>query len=143
MTAMQIDPAIIGREFDRTDNEPVDAAHLVAFSKSLGETDPRYVEIGPDLVAHPTYCTRFRGRKFFPPELPPEFLSRMSFDAGKDVELGVPIRPGDVLTISTCIHDVYEKTGRSGSMTFVVVRSVLTNQSGELVATIDNRMMYR
>jgi len=141
--AIPIDPALIGREFDRTDNAPVDPDHLIAFSKSLGETDPRYVEPGPDLVAHPTYCTRFRGRKFFPPDLPPEFLSRMSFDAGKDVDLGVPIRPGDVLTISTCIHDAYEKTGRSGSMTFVVVRSILTNQRGEMVATIDNRMMYR
>ncbi len=107
------------------------------------ETDPRYVEPGPALVAHPTYCTRFRGRKFFPPDLPPELLSRMSFDAGKDVDLGVPIRPGDVLTIATAIHDVYEKTGRSGTMTFVVVRSVLTNQRGERVATIDNRLMYR
>lgn len=141
--ALDLDRSIIGREFDRTDNEPVDAAHLIAFAKSLGETDPRYVEPGPDLVAHPTYCTRFRGRKFFPPDLPPQLLSRLSFDAGKDIELGVPIRPGDVLTISTSVHDVYEKTGRTGSMTFVVVRSTLTNQRGELVATIDNRMMYR
>lgn len=140
---MEIDRSIIGREFDRSDGEPALAADLIAFSRSLGETDPRYVEAGPDLVAHPTYCTRFRGRKFFPPDLPPEFLSRLSFDAGKDVELGVPIRVGDVLTVSTSVHDVYEKTGRSGPMTFVVVRSTLTNQDGALVATIDNRMMYR
>jgi acyl dehydratase len=140
---MEIDPSIIGREFDRSDGEPVLEADLIAFSRALGETDPRYVEPGPDLVAHPTYCTRFRGRKFFPPDLPPEFLSRLSFDAGKDVELGAPIRPGDVLTVSTSVHDVYEKTGRSGPMTFVVVRSTLTNQEGALVATIDNRMMYR
>ena len=141
--AGEVDRSIIGLEFDRTENDPVDADHLIAFARSLGEANPRYVEAGPDLIAHPTYCTRFRGRKFFPPNLPKELVSRASFDAGKDVDLGAPIRPGDVLTISTCVHDVYDKTGRSGSMTFVVVRSRLTNQDGELVATIDNRMMYR
>jgi hypothetical protein len=45
--------------------------------------------------------------------------------------------------VVSSIHDIYEKTGRSGTMTFMVVRYVLTNQRDELVATIDNRMMYR
>ena len=140
---LEIDPSILGQEFDRTADDPVSAEHLIAFSKALGETAPCYTQPGPDLIAHPTYCTRFRGRKFFPPTLPKEFLSHMSFDAGKDVELGEPIRPGDVLTISTCVHETYEKTGRTGSMTFLVVRTTLTNQRGAHVATIDNRVMYR
>jgi len=140
---MDIDQSILGREFDRTDTEPVDADELIAFARALGERDPRYVAPGPDLVAHPTYCVRYRGRKFFPDDLPEALVRRMSFDAGKDIELGVPIRPGDRIRVVSSVHDVYEKTGRSGTMTFVVVRFVLTNQRDELVATIDNRMMYR
>lgn len=140
---LEFDRTLIGREYDRTDAEPVRAEDLIEFARALGETAPRYSEAGPALIAHPTYCTRFRGRKFFPDDLPLGFRGRMSFDAGKDVEFGVPIRPGDVLTVSTCVHDVYEKTGRSGTMTFVVVRFTLTNQDGAHVATIDNRLMYR
>jgi acyl dehydratase len=64
-------------------------------------------------------------------------------DAGKDVEFGVPIRPGDAITVRSILHDVYEKTGRSGSMTFVVLRVTLTNQRGERVAVVDNRFMHR
>jgi 3-methylfumaryl-CoA hydratase len=67
----------------------------------------------------------------------------MSFDAGKDIELGVPIRPGDVIRIVSTLHEVYEKTGRTGSMIFVVVRFRLTNQRDETVAVVDNRFMYK
>ena len=140
---MEFDRSIIGREYDRADSAAVVAEELIAFAKAVGETAPCYTEDGPDLVGHPTFCLRYRGRKFFPDNLPKGLLGRMSFDAGKDLDLCVPIRPGDRIHVSSCVHDLYEKTGRSGSMSFVVVRFTLTNQSGEHVATIDNRMMYR
>jgi hypothetical protein len=141
--ALQFDPGILGEEFDRTEHDPVTADELLAFAHSLGATSPRYVEPGPTLVAHPTYCIRFRGRKFFPDNLPEGLRTRMSFDAGKDIQFGVPIRPGDRITIASTLHELYEKTGRSGSMVFVVVRFTMTNQHGERVAVVDNRMMYR
>jgi hypothetical protein len=140
---MDMDRSILGKEFDRTDTEPVTADELIAFARSLGERDPRYVTPGADLVAHPTYCVRYRGRKFFPDNLPAALVQRASLDAGKDIELGAAIRPGDRIRVVSSVHDLYEKTGRSGTMTFVVVRFVLTNQRDEHVATIDNRMMYR
>ena len=138
-----LDPAIVGRVFDETTFPPVEADDLVAFARSLGETDPAYAEPGPGLRAHPTYCVRFRGRKGFPDDFPAHLLGRMSFDAGKDIALGAPIRPGDRITVASSVHEVYEKTGRSGTMTFVVVRFQMTNQRGEHLATIDNRLMYR
>jgi 3-methylfumaryl-CoA hydratase len=67
----------------------------------------------------------------------------MSFDAGKDITLGTPIRPGDVITVVSTLHEVYEKTGRTGSMVFVVVRFTMENQRGETVAIVDNRFMYK
>jgi hydroxyacyl-ACP dehydratase HTD2-like protein with hotdog domain len=140
---LEFDPAILGQEFDRTQHEPVTAEELIAFSRALGETAPCYVEPGPDLIGHPTHCVRFRGRKFFPENLPAGLRLRMSFDAGKDIELGVPLGAGDRITGVSTLHEIYEKTGRSGSMVFVVLRFTLSNQRGEMVATIDNRMMYR
>jgi hypothetical protein len=141
--ALEFDRTILGEEFDRSEEQAVTADELIAFARSLGETTPCYVEPGPDLIGHPTFCIRFRGRKFFPDNLPEGLRTRMSFDAGKDIEFGVPVRPGDRVTIASTLHDIYEKTGRSGTMVFVVVRFTMTNQRGELIATVDNRMMYR
>jgi len=139
---VDLDPQTLGQAFDRAVYGPVTAEELVAFARALG-APPCYTEPGPDLIAHPTFCVSYRGHKFFPDNLPASLRGRMSFDAGKDIELGVPIRPGDTVTVVSTLHDVYEKTGRSGTMVFVVVRFTLTNQRGERVATVDNRLMYR
>jgi hydroxyacyl-ACP dehydratase HTD2-like protein with hotdog domain len=138
-----VDPAILGQEFDRAAHRAVTAEELISFASALGETHPCYVEPGPDLIAHPTYCVRFKGQKFFPDTLPESLRFRMSFDAGKDIALGTPIRPGDVITVVSTLHEVYEKTGRTGSMVFVVVRFTMENQHGDTVAVVDNRFMYK
>jgi MaoC dehydratase-like protein len=140
---LAIDPDILGREFDRAEHEPVTSEELISFARALGETHPRYTEPGPELIAHPTFCVRFKGQKFFPDTLPESLRFRMSFDAGKDIELGTPIRPGDRVTVVSTLHEVYEKTGRTGSMVFVVVRFTMANQRGETVAIVDNRFMYK
>jgi hypothetical protein len=41
------------------------------------------------------------------------------------------------------ITEVYEKTGRTGAMVFMVIGSILKNQNGEIVARIDHRFMHR
>ena len=140
---LAFDPAIIGREFDRTLEGPVTADELVAFARALGETCPEYTEPGPGLVGHPTYCVRFRGGRFYPEELLKLIDVRSGFDAGKDIQLGAPVRPGDTIEVRSTVHEVYEKTGRTGSMVFVVIRYTLSNQRGEMLAIVDNRFMHR
>jgi hypothetical protein len=138
-----LDPALLGQVFDETEFGPMVADELIGFARALGETAPCYTAVGPDLRAHPTFCVKFRGRKGFPEDFPAHLLGRMSFDAGKDIDLGEPIRPGDTVRVVSSVHEIYEKTGRTGTMTFVVVRFVMTNQRSEHLATIDNRLMYR
>ena len=70
-------------------------------------------------------------------------FGKQGFDAGKDVEFVAPIRPGDEITLSSSVKEIYDKTGRSGTMVFVVVRSTLRNQKGEVVAHVDHRFMSR
>jgi len=140
---LDLDPAIIGQEFDRTVEGPVTAEELVAFARALGETRPEYTEPGLGLVAHPTYCVRFRGGRFYPESLYKLIDVRRGFDAGKDIQLGEPIRPGDTIEVRSTLHEVYEKTGRTGSMYFVVIRFTLVNQRGDVVAVVDNRFMHR
>jgi hypothetical protein len=140
---LDLDPSILGREFDRTLYGPISAEELIEFARALGETDPRYTEPGPDLIGHPTFCVRHKGDRFYPDNLPASINLRSGFDAGKDIEIGVPVRPGDTIEVRSTLHEIYEKTGRTGSMYFVVTRFTITNQRGEMVAIIDNRFMHR
>jgi acyl dehydratase len=146
--AVNYDPAIIGRVFETTDPVPVDAAMIAKFAECIGDNNPIHVDpekarSGPNggLTAPPSFAVTFRnGRHFF--EHVPRF-GKQGFDAGKDVEFVAPIRPGDSITLSSHVKEIYEKTGRSGSMVFVVIRSTLTNQKGEVVAHVDHRFMNR
>ena len=140
---LDFDPSILGKEFDRTTYGPVTAEELVEFARALGETRPEYTEPGPALVGHPTFCVRYKGNKFYPDRLPKNINVRTGFDAGKDIELGVPVRAGDTVEVRATLHEIYEKTGRSGSMYFVVIRFTMTNQRGETLAVVDNRFMHR
>ncbi|HZP40127.1 MAG TPA: MaoC family dehydratase N-terminal domain-containing protein [Candidatus Binatia bacterium] len=140
---LDVPPDFLGREFDRAEYGPLTAEELIAFARALGETAPEYTQPGPDLIAHPTFCVRYKGSRFYPENMPKHIDVRRGFDAGKDIALGVPVRPGDTITVSAAAHELYEKTGRTGSMYFVVIRFTMTNQRGETVAVVDNRFMHR
>ena len=134
---------IVGKEFDHATHGPVTTEELIEFARALGETHTEYTEPGPGLIGHPTYCVRYKGRKFYPENLPKVVNVRAGFDAGKDIELGVPVRPGDMIEVRATLHDIYEKTGRSGTMVFIVFRTTVMNQDGQMVAIVDQKMMFR
>lgn len=135
-----LDPALLDVEFDASTSAPVTAEEIREFAESLGETHPQYFGAAP--IAPPTFCMKFRGNRFFHPGIPPQAFLR-GFDAGKDIQFGVPIRAGDVVHTTNVLHEVYEKTGRTGSMVFIVSRQTMTNQHGEKIAAIDSRFMLR
>ena len=68
----------------------------------------------------------------------PEFDTRRLL-AGIDVEFLTPIRAGDSITTISRIKEIYEKTGRSGPMVFVVISSTLRKQNGEIAARVEYR----
>ena len=139
VVAMDLDRSSVGTEFDRTVLDPVTEEEIHEYASFTGE--PVTADDDGCIIAPPSFVLRMRGKRFMPRNLPD--LGRSGFDAGKDMELGVPLRPGDVLTSVSTVHDLYEKTGRSGRMAFIVLRSTITNQQGEQVAIIDQRMMFR
>lgn len=147
--SITIDRAMVGSEFDRTEFPPISAEQILAYAASYGETSPLYTDPaaaarGPHggLIAPPTFAVSLRGKHFMPREMPRN-IGRNGFDAGKDIEIGAPVRPGDVLTASSTVHDIYEKTGRSGTMVFIVFRTTVSNQRGETVSIVDQKMMFR
>jgi acyl dehydratase len=60
-----------------------------------------------------------------------------------ELEFVAPIGAGDRITIASEVAEIYEKTGRSGALTFKVIRSTLTNQDGVIVTRIDHRFTAR
>jgi acyl dehydratase len=136
----QINEQWVGTPCGTTTYE-VDAERLLAFATACGETDPRFVDpASPDFQAAPGFTTIVvsgRGADSFPEGFPR--LEGRSIDGGKSVEIHAPIRPGDTLRGDQKIADIYEKTGRSGRMVFVVHRTEFTNQHGDPVTTVDWR----
>jgi len=58
---------------------------------------------------------------------------RNLLNGGMDVEYGVRMRPGDVITSVTRLAGYKEREGRLGRMLFTSSESVWTNQRGEMV----------
>ena len=63
--------------------------------------------------------------------------------AGNEYEFFQPIRPDDVISAHWTVKDVYEKTGRTGSLVFQVIETTFYNQADELLARNTETMFYR
>ena len=74
--------------------------------------------------------------------LPKEWDGLYHFHAGDDMEFFSLPRVGDRLTAHTYLNDIYEKSGRNGSLAFYVVRTDWKNQHGETVANHDMNLVW-
>tara|TARA_A100001037_G_scaffold304797_2_gene342809 strand:+ start:832 stop:1284 length:453 start_codon:yes stop_codon:yes gene_type:complete len=114
----------------------------VEYALACGELEPRYTdETHPDFQAPPTFPSSFRTSQHLPSEFPK--LPGLGMHAGMAIHPRKPIRPGVDLTAKTYLYDIYEKTGRSGRMTFMVSRTEIFDPDGELLATADSRSVVR
>jgi hypothetical protein len=55
---------------------------------------------------------------------------KFQLNGGLEVEYGVPMRPGDVITSVSRVTNYSEREGRLGLMLFTVIEDVWTNQDG-------------
>ena len=62
---------------------------------------------------------------------------------GQVLESLAPIQAGDHLTSSSHLKEVYPKTGRTGTMVFIVWKTVFSNQRGESVAAVEESYAVR
>ena len=117
----------------------VEKGAIIKFAEAIGDTNP----IFNDEVAA-------RQSKYGGMIAPPTFLRSMSagalkvdfripysanLDGGSEWEYFEPIRPGDRITVTTKIADLYERAGRLGNMLFMVRETNYVNQFGNTVAT--------
>lgn len=141
------DPALFGRIFEAENSVLVSEEMIADFCHAIGETNPLYTDFAAAksafgaVVAPPSFAATFRGGDNVFQHI--HRYGREGLAAGMDVEFIAPIRAGDSITMQSQLTQSYEKTGRSGPMIFVVIRTTLKNQRGETVAHIDHRFMNR
>jgi acyl dehydratase len=143
---VEFDRSILGKEFvlgtfDVTEDM------IKAFAQAVGETSPQYVDPqaaketpSGGLIAPPIFYDVFRADQIPDPKVK---FGKVAFNAGQRCEFHAPIRPGDSITMKTRITDVYEKTGRTGKMVFIVRETTYENQKGERVALVEQSQVRR
>ena len=144
---LEYDRSLYGKEHEAGPFE-VTREMVLAFSESTREPVPEFRDESaaqsagfPGLIAPPTLCTLFVRRV----ELPDINLKfgRTRFHAGQRVQARAPIYAGDLLTASSHLKDVYAKTGRSGTMVFMVWETTFRNQEGDVVADVQESYAAR
>ena len=93
------------------------------------------------MIAPPTLCSIFV-REVQLPEVGVEF-GRTQMHAGQRVQPIAPIYAGDTLISSSTLKEVYAKTGRSGTMVFIVWETTFRNQDEEVVAEVQESFARR
>ena len=63
----------------------------------------------------------------------PKFPLQKAMAGGLEIEYHKPVMPGDWLTATRTLTDIYEKSGRSGPLIFYEVVMDVVNDSSELV----------
>jgi acyl dehydratase len=135
------DRGLLGQEFSRYEQH-VTREMVLEYADIIGVTDLVYRDTQAarvrgyrDIIAPPTFVA-WRGAQ---PIVPPEIgFNGTGINAGYACTFSDVIYPGDTLIYSTCLVDMYEKTGRSGTMRFVVRETTVTNQHGIVVAVLRN-----
>jgi acyl dehydratase len=142
---IQINKGVLGKEFPPY-TVTVERGKIKEFARAIGDLNPFYLDdrVGEasqwgDIIAPPTFAITFR------PEEGADtagFLKELGTDISRilhgeqEFELHGPLRPGERYLCRSRVADIYEKSGRSGPMAFVVRETTVTDRHNELVATL-------
>lgn len=116
----------------------IDKSAIARFCEAIGDPNPMWLDEdyarsrrNGGAVAPPTFLAGARMRGIRPTV--PHGLKRV-LDGGGEWEFYRPVRPGDVLTVTSKVADLTEREGKMGRMLFTVTETVWKNQRNELVA---------
>jgi acyl dehydratase len=148
---IQINTSVIGKEYAPY-VVTVERGKIKEFARAIGDLNPAYLddrvaqasEWG-DLIAPPTFATTFRDENADTSA----FLHELGTDISRvlhgeqEFELFRPIQPGHTYVCRARVLDIYEKTGRSGPMAFVVRETTITDRQNEIVGTMRHITVVR
>ena len=118
--------------------EDIEKGAIIRFAQAIGDSNPLFTDEAAarksrygGLIAPPTFL-----RSIIPGPPTVEFEQPYSagLDGGSEWEYFEPVRPGDRITHTVRITDLFERGGRLGNMLFVIREGRYVNQFGTLVA---------
>ncbi|PYN77338.1 MAG: MaoC family dehydratase [Candidatus Rokuibacteriota bacterium] len=148
---ISINTALIGKEYPPYPFT-VERGKIKEFARAIGDLNPCYLDdrVGAasewgDLIAPPTFAVTFRDET--------ADTGAMLRDLGTDIsrilhgeqefELFRPLQPGQTYLCRARIVDIYEKSGRSGPMAFVVRETTITDRTNDVVAAMRHITIVR
>jgi acyl dehydratase len=147
---ISLNRGVVGREFPPY-AVTVERGKIKEFARAIGDLNPFYLddrvaaasEWG-DIIAPPTFATTFRDESADTSALLRELGTDMSrvLHGEQEFELQRPLQPGRTYLCRARVVDVYEKTGKSGPMGFVVRETAIT-EGDELVGTMRSVTVVR
>jgi len=114
----------------------VEAGHLKRFAEAIGDRNPRWLGEGP-----PTYLVALIPVSMHLEEA--EEYGKGWLNGGNRFEYMELVRVGDTITATGKVADVYEKTGSSGSLLFIIFETEYVNQHGRTVARLRGTAIRR
>jgi hypothetical protein len=114
----------------------VEAGHLKRFAEAIGDPNPRWLSEAP-----PTFLVALSPAAYHLEEA--EQYGKGWLNGGNRFEHIEPVKVGDRITATSKVADVYEKTGSSGSLLFIIFETEYVNQHGTTVARLRGTAIRR
>jgi hypothetical protein len=114
----------------------VEAGHLKRFCEAIGDPNPRWLEEAP-----PTFLVALAPTSYHLPEA--EEYGKGWLNGGNRFEHVEAVRVGDQIRATGKVADVYEKSGGSGTLLFIIFETNYVNQHGRTVARLRGTAIRR
>ena len=114
----------------------VEAGHLKRFAESIGDPNPRWLEEAP-----PTFLVAIAPTSYHLDEA--EQYGKGWLNGGNRFEYFAPVFIGDRITATGHVAHVYEKSGSSGNLLFIIFETRYVNQDAVVVARLRGTMIRR
>jgi hypothetical protein len=114
----------------------VEAGQLKRFAEAIGDSYPRWLTEAP-----PTFLVALAPVSAHLPEA--EEYGTGWLNGGNRFEYMEPVKVGDEITAIGNVVDVYEKTGSTGNLLFIVFETEYFNRHGRTVARLRGTAIRR
>src|ERR1700704_6087286 len=114
----------------------VEAAQLKRFAEAIGDSYPRWLTEAP-----PTFLVALAPVSAHLPEA--EEYGTGWLNGGNRFEYMEPVKVGEEITAIGNVVDVYEKTGSTGNLLFIVFETEYFNRHGRTVARLRGTAIRR
>lgn len=146
-----VDKSMIGKEYPPYSFE-VEKGKVREFARAIGDNNPVFHDENAAKAAgfeglalpptFPTVCAMFGGTMM---KIIGDLKINMAkmLHGGQQYEYLKAIKPGDTVTGKTKIANIFEKSGKGGTMDFIVLETTYTNQNGEKVLVDTSTLIQR